>query len=263
MTPRRIGILGGMGPAATVLFMQRLIDAAPSRDDAGHVPLVVDQNPQVPSRIAHLIEGHGDDPAPVLAVTAQRLQQAGATALAMPCNTAHRYTVAIRRAVDVPFLDMVALAAAHASELVGAGGKVGILASPAVETIALYEGPLRERGLTPVYPDDGEALLNVIKSVKADGPTPSSRASFQALSESLLEAGAVTQLIACTEFSLIADAVSPRVTAFDALDCLVEGVVEFAFRGDANEPMAANNEPPVSEHPHVSDVDNQSTGETQ
>ena len=251
MTPQRIGILGGMGPAATVLFMQRLIDVVPTRDDAGHVPLIVDQNTQVPSRIAHLIEGHGDDPTPVLAVTAQRLQQAGATALAMPCNTAHRYTVAIRDAVDVPFLDMVALATARARELVGAGGKVGILASPAVETIGLYEAPLRERGLTPIYPDDREALLHAIKLVKADGPTPLARASFRALSESLLEAGAVTQLIACTEFSLLSDAVSARVIAFDALDCLVEGVVEFAFRGDANELMAAYNEPPVSENPHI------------
>ena len=236
MTPRRIGILGGMGPAATVLFMQRLIKATPACDDAGHIPLIVDQNPQVPSRIAHLIDGHGDDPAPVLAAMAQRLQKAEVAALAMPCNTAHRYAGAIRDSVDVPFLDLVELAATHAHRLMPEGGKVGILGSPAVELIELYESPLRERGLTPVYPDDRDTLLEVIKSVKAHGPTPSSRASFQTLSESLQDAGVAVQLIACTEFSLIADAVSPRTNAIDALDCLVESVVTFAFREDVNEP---------------------------
>ncbi|MGB4909635.1 MAG: aspartate racemase, partial [Tabrizicola sp.] len=58
---RRIGILGGMGPQATLLLMQKLIDAVPAADDADHIPLLVDQNPQVPSRIRRLIEGTGED----------------------------------------------------------------------------------------------------------------------------------------------------------------------------------------------------------
>ena len=78
MTPRRVGILGGMGPQATVLLMERLIAATPATDDADHIPLIVDQNPQVPSRIRHLIEGTGEDPAPTLAAMAGRLAAAGA-----------------------------------------------------------------------------------------------------------------------------------------------------------------------------------------
>jgi aspartate racemase len=89
--PRRIGILGGMGPEATVLQMSRLITATPAQDDADHIPLIVDTNTQVPSRVAALIEGGGTDPAPVLAAVAKRLEEAGAGALAMPCNTAHHY----------------------------------------------------------------------------------------------------------------------------------------------------------------------------
>ena len=63
---RRIGILGGMGPQATVALMQRLIDAVPAADDRDHIPLIVDDNTQVPSRIAALINGAGTDPGPVL-----------------------------------------------------------------------------------------------------------------------------------------------------------------------------------------------------
>ena len=67
---KRVGILGGMGPQATVLLMQKIIAATPATDDADHIPLIVDQNPQVPSRIRRLIEGTGEDPAPVLAAMA-------------------------------------------------------------------------------------------------------------------------------------------------------------------------------------------------
>ncbi|MBD3766209.1 MAG: aspartate/glutamate racemase family protein, partial [Rhodobacterales bacterium] len=126
MALRCVGILGGMGPEATVLLMQKVIAAVPARDDADHVPLLVDQNPQVPSRIRHLIDGTGESPAPALVAMARRLTAAGAQALAMPCNTAHHYAPAIRAAVDLPFLDMVALSADRAAALAGPGGAVGI-----------------------------------------------------------------------------------------------------------------------------------------
>ena len=110
---RPVGILGGMGPEATILLMQKCLAAVTSGaqgalDDADHIPLIVHQNPQVPSRIARLIEGHGPDPAPVLAQMACDLAAAGAQALAMPCNTAHHYADAVRGATALPFLDMIA-----------------------------------------------------------------------------------------------------------------------------------------------------------
>ena len=227
--PRRVGILGGMGPEATVLLMSKVIAAVPARDDADHVPLIVDQNPQVPSRIRRLIEGTGDDPGPVLAGMARRLEAAGAEALAMPCNTAHHYAPAIRAAASVPFLDMVALSAARARQLAGPGGTVGILASPAVRRVGLFDRPLAEAGLTAAYPSDEAALLGAIRTVKAEGPSPAAREALAEASGDLLARGARVQLIACTEFSLIADAVAPGAQVFDTLDVLVEAVVGFAL----------------------------------
>ncbi|MEH6740448.1 MAG: aspartate/glutamate racemase family protein, partial [Sulfitobacter sp.] len=89
--PRTIGVLGGMGPEATILLQRKVLDAVLARDDSDHIPLVIDMNPRVPSRIAHLLEGTGEDPGPILAAMAERLQNAGCAALAMPCNTAHHY----------------------------------------------------------------------------------------------------------------------------------------------------------------------------
>ena len=101
MTPKLIGILGGMGPEATILLQKKLMSALPdATGDEDHIPLIIDMNPQVPSRIAHLINGTGEDPSFVLASMARRLEGAGATALAMPCNTAHHYASVIQNAVD-------------------------------------------------------------------------------------------------------------------------------------------------------------------
>ena len=225
---RRIGILGGMGPQATILLMQKLLDAVQTDDDAGHIPLIVDQNPQVPSRIKRLIEGTGDDPAPVLADMARRLVAGGAEALAMPCNAAHHYAGAIRAAVTVPLLDMVALSVDHAASLAGPSGKVGILASPAVRRDGLFDAALAQRGLCGVYPEDEAAMLTAIRQIKAEGPQAQARRTLTAASDEVLAQGAIAQMIACTEFSLIADSVAPMATSFDTLDRLVGAIIAFS-----------------------------------
>lgn len=218
-----------MGPEATILLMRKVLDAVPARDDADHIPLLVDQNPQVPSRIARLIEGTGEDPAPVLVGMARRLERAGAAALAMPCNTAHHYAAEIAAAVDIPLLDMVALSVATAAAQIGPGGKLGILCSPAVRRVGLFDRAAAEAGLETVYPGDEAALLAAIRQVKAEGPVPAASATLAAASTELLDQGAEVQLVACTEFSLIASGLPPAARPIDTLDRLVAEITAFSM----------------------------------
>jgi len=220
-----------MGPEATILLQRKLLAAVPARDDADHIPLLIDMNPQVPSRIAHLIERTGDDPAPVLAGMAARLQAAGAQALAMPCNTAHHYAGAIRAAVSIPFLDMVALSADHARARLGSHGAVGLLASPAVRRTGLYDDALHARGLAALWPDDDAPMLAAIREIKARGPGARPQAALAAATEALAARGAGLLLIACTEFSLLADRLTPVVPVIDTLDILVTEIVRHAKAG--------------------------------
>jgi aspartate racemase len=228
MTRAPVGILGGMGPEATVLLMQKVLVAVPARDDADHVPLLVDQNTQVPSRIRFLIDRTGEDPGPVLAAMAVRLQAAGAAALAMPCNTAHHFAPAIRAACPLPFLDMVALSVAEVERLAGPGGTVGILASPAVRRVGLFDAPLAAAGLRALFSQDEEAMLAAIRRIKAQGPDAIARDTLRAASSALLAQGARVQLIACTEFSLIAEALGSGALGIDTLDCLTAAIVAFS-----------------------------------
>lgn len=226
--PRRIGILGGMGPEATVLLMSRLIAATPASDDSDHVPLMVDMNPQVPSRIARLVEGRGEDPGPVLASMAAGLQRSGAQALAMPCNTAHFYAPVIRDAVTIPLLDMVELSVDQAARVAGGGGSVGVLGSPALRQVGIFDKALARHGCKAVYATDQDALLEVIRDIKRVGPSATAHKALATAAREIAARDAAVQLVACTEFSLIAEAAKEKSPVIDTLDALAQAMLAFA-----------------------------------
>lgn len=223
---KTVGILGGMGPEATILLMQKVMAAVPARDDADHVPLIVHQNPQVPSRIKALIEGTGEDPGPTLARMARDLQAAGAQALAMPCNTAHHYAPAVVTATPLPFLNMLDLTVeALASQ---GARRIGMLASPATRFAGVFSAPFAAHGLTPVYLPDDSRLLALIRAVKASEMPSTLKARLNQEAEALLTQGADHLLVACTELSLMTDALPRTAPYTDSLDCLTRAIASFA-----------------------------------
>ena len=219
---KRVGILGGMGPEATVLFMSRMLSATPARDDIDHIPLIVHQNSQVPSRIRHLIERDGDNPGDVLAEMARDLMAAGAEALAMPCNTAHAYAPAIEAATPLPFLDMrIATIAA-----LPRGKRIAMLASPAVRLSGAFDDVFSKSDVTPVWLKDDAAVLALIRRVKANDTGPEAHSEMKELASRAME-DSDHLLIACTELSLLTQGLPFPFT--DSLDCLVEAVRRFAL----------------------------------
>src|SRR5699024_9246278 len=167
MTEAVVGVLGGMGPEATLELMRRVLETTPAADDADHIRMLVDNNPKVPSRIKALLEGGGADPAPILARMARGLETAGADLLVMPCNTAHHYWPAIAAAVTIPVWHLVDLTLEHVrAHVPQAGATVGLLASPALRRIALYEPWCERHGLQLAYPQEEETLLTIIRAVK-------------------------------------------------------------------------------------------------
>ncbi|VAW20291.1 Aspartate racemase [hydrothermal vent metagenome] len=227
----RIGVLGGMGPQATILFMQRVLDATPATDDCAHIPLLVDNNTQVPSRIKALIDGDGIDPGPALAEMAKGLEKGGALALVMPCNTAHNYTGVIRNAVSVPFLSMIELTAKELARRLKPGSSIGILGSPALRITGIFNNALQEVEMTPLYPDDENAMLGAIRVLKASSgalAAPGALDTVLANGRQLIARGADILLVGCTEFSLIKEHVAQLHPALDSLDVLVETTIRFS-----------------------------------
>lgn len=227
------GIIGGMGPEATVDFMRRVIAKTPAQDDKDHLHLLVDNNPKIPSRIAAIIEGTGQDPAPMLCKMAQGLEAQGADFLVIPCNTAHYYLEKIARSVRIPLLDMVDLSAKALLAADPRPRRVGMLASPAVRMVGLYDRQFARAGLVPVYPDRQQEseLLTVIKAVKAGQLNSEHRWSYARIAKSISESRADAFLVACTELSVIGPPDGIAAPVLDTLDVLVDATIATATGG--------------------------------
>lgn len=225
---RRTGILGGMGVEATLELMKRVHAATWAEDDQDHAPMFVDMNPQVPSRIRHIIEKTGPDPGPVLAQMAARLEQAGAEILAMPCNTAHLYALQIEEAAGIPLLNMPKLACAQVAEGMDQGGIVGILASPATNSTGLFGDFLAEHGIVSSYPENEAGILASISRIKKSGPTQADISLLETEAAALVSRGAERIIVGCSEFSLVSDRIGTSVPVLDTLGVLVSAIVEFS-----------------------------------
>ncbi len=229
---RIVGIIGGMGPEATVDLMRRVVAKTPARDDQDHIHLIVESNPKIPSRIAHLIRKTGADPTPELIRIARNLERAGAEALAMPCNTAHAYAASIREAVGIPLLDMVALSVDHITALPGVIARVGLLASTAVHVTQLYANAFTPHGIVPVLPGKQEEIMSLIEAVKRGDTGLKSQATLGRIALEMANQSDVL-LIACSELSVIAAAI--RAPFVDSQDVLARAIVDFAAnRATAN-----------------------------
>ena len=209
-----IGILGGMGPLATLDFFNKVLAGTPAGGDADHVPLLIQSDPRIPSRPAAIL---GDGPSPLTALMAgrDRLVAAGSTALAMPCNTAHFWFSDLSAGCPVPFISIVDACMTELAAMVTAGGSVGLIATRATLAGRVFDAPLMKAGYTLVTPDDGAMdrwVLPGIELVKA-GQTLQAAVLIEHAVQALLRKGADAVVLACTETPVALDALESPLRA--------------------------------------------------
>ena len=231
---KTVGILGGMGPEATVDIMKRIIRHTPALDDGDHIHCLIDNDPKVPSRIKALIEGTGENPGPHLAQMAARLEKWGADFLIMPCNTAHYYFSYIKDSVSIPVVHIIDLIVDHIVSFSPDIKQIGVTASTAVLKTGLYEERFKAHGIEVIYPNDTlqDELLYVIKKIKAGDTGSEICDSYRKICDSLAKQGAGTIIVACTELSVISDVLKSNgkgeYDLLDAAEFLAKKTVELA-----------------------------------
>lgn len=231
-TVKTAGIIGGMGPEATIDLMHRIVAHTKANDDADHVHCLVDQNPKIPSRIKVLLEGGNVSPGPCMAGMAKGLVEGGADFLCIPCNTAHNWYGEVAASVQVPVLNIIEIASAGAAEKLGnpQSGKymAGILASPAVRLTHLYEEPCRKNALVPLYADEDmeKQLLAIIKRVKAGDTGAKTREMYAEVVRHMENRGAQVLIVACTELGILD--IKTGLPVVDAADALAMAIVREA-----------------------------------
>jgi len=229
MSERVIGILGGMGPEATVELLRRLLAATPAECDQDHIHVLVDNNPKIPDRTAAILKG-GESPLPMMIEGARTLERAGAHSLIIPCNTAHYWLSDLQKAVSIPIVDMInettSLIAAHRPPL----RKIGVLATAGTLSTGLYQGAFARKGLQVLVPaaEEEETVMRAIHAIKAGDHTV--RGEVIEVAEHLIASGAEGIIPGCTELSLVISPDSLSVPVFDPLTILAERAVTLAMK---------------------------------
>lgn len=222
-----VGVLGGMGPLATVDFMDRVIRLTRADRDQEHLPMMVANLPHTPDRSAAIIGG-GADPLPALFAGIDLLNRSGIGLMVVPCNSAHHWYAQMRERCAAPMLHIGEVCADAVPP--GAGG-AAVLATGGTLASGFYQSSLRERGVEAMTPDAaGQALISAcIAKVKAGDLTEAGRLLDRAL-QGLAEAGAGVAVMACTEIPLAARALTrPALPLIDSTHELARATVDYAL----------------------------------
>lgn len=228
-----IGVLGGMGPAATVDFLAKLIQATPATRDQDHLPVAVISDPRVPDRVAPILTGEGPSPLPALIAGAQALERAGAGCIAMPCHTAHYWAAELAAATPLPLLHIADAVLAELPARVAPPGPVGLLATAATLKAQLYQPRLVAAGYRCLTPDAvllNGAVLPAIALVKQGRALAAAPLLAEALA-ALRREGSRCTLLACTELPLaLAVLEPPPADCLDATLALARTCLAWAER---------------------------------
>lgn len=202
-----VGVLGGLGPAATSVFLDLLVRATDAARDQDHLDLLVSQHSTTPDRTARILDEAAPDPGVVIARDARMLERAGATLLVMPCNTAHHFVRRAEEATTVPFLSIVDLTAQVAARRVeGTGAPVAVFATEGNVRAEVYQHALEQVGARAWIPGrDLQGRVNTIIYDQVKAGRAVDMELFEGCVAEAVAAGAGTVVLGCTELSVVYD----------------------------------------------------------
>ena len=225
-----LGILGGLGPAASCYFYDLLVRLCPAGRDQDHPDLLLYSKASVPDRSAFLL-GTGASPLPALEEGVRLLERAGAGAIAVPCATAHHFYREMQAAVNVPVLNMLELTAkALRREKVA---RAALLATEGSYISGAFAAALERENVASLLPskENRKALMDLIYGIKS-GRMPDAQA-LESIAAPLLAQGAQRVILGCTELSLFTDLPGIYI---DAMQVLAKELL--ARRGGCPQPPA-------------------------
>lgn len=228
MSKKAIGIIGGMGPEATLDLFGKLIRHTDASCDAEHIRIYIDCHTGIPDRTRAILAG-GESPVPYIAESAQKLAAMGADLLLLPCNTSHYYYDEIAAVSPVPVVNMIRTAA---EELKRCGiSRAGVLATDGTLRSGVYQNELAACGIDAVCPEgeDQAAVMRLIyDGIKANEPTFDIAPIERTLAH-LRDAGAERLVLGCTELPVaVARYGIHAPDALDATDVLAQTAVAAA-----------------------------------
>lgn len=231
----RIGVFGGMGPQATVDFLDKLVRLTPATRDQDHLPVIVASLPHIHDR-SRAILGTGRDPLPMLLSGIDFLNTTGVGVIAIPCNSSHHWYTQMSERSAVPILH---IAQACVAAMAKPDGKVAVLATRGALASGFYQRALAERGIDYLVPAPDTAQVEVdgcIREIKAGNMDAGGAHLAAALADARAQ-GASAVIMGCTEIPIAArHAGDTPLTLVDSSLELARATVNYALERGWNRP---------------------------
>lgn len=223
---KTVGIIGGMGPAATALLFQKMIAYTDAAKDSEHIHIIIDNCTSIPDRTAAILKGD-DTPAKAICEIGRKLEAYGAELLAIPCNTSHYYYSYIQQQLNVPVMNMIE---ETAKECILQGyHKVGVLATTGTCQTGTYDKELNKHGIEVFYPDEeGQIRLMEIIYDQIKAGKEINTGIFESYLREMKQRGAEAFILGCTELPMAFSQGDYGCCFIDSLDILAKRTVEKA-----------------------------------
>ncbi len=224
-----VGILGGMGPDATVDLFAKVLKCDPAERDQDHLRIIIDCNSKIPDRNDAILNG-GPDPGQALASSARLLESSGASLILIPCNAAHLWHEKVQEAVSIPVLHIMRASHRHAVKKIPGLKRVGLIGSMVMYSSKIYNKPYEHSGIEVIFPSqaDCDLAMRLIREVKKGNLGPLVRSDMAAISERLAARGAQGIIAGCTEIPLVLDDRDISVPVVDSTLALAQEAVDAA-----------------------------------
>jgi aspartate racemase len=241
MREKVIGILGGMGPEATIDLFSKIVRLTGAKKDQDHLRILIDSNPKIPDRTL-AIQGKGPSPLPMLIRSAKTLEQAGADLIVIPCVTAHHFHERLRKRIGIPVLHVVEETARFTRAHLKGVRKVGLIATTGTVQTGLFQKFYSEPDEEVLLPSPEIQETKVMKAIygktgiKAIGPSEGSKRLIIQASQTLIRKGAQAIIAGCTEIPLVLKDEDLSIRVVDPLSVLALSAIREA-RSDSQPPL--------------------------
>lgn len=232
MTKKTLGILGGMGPKATAVFFERVVDRTEAKSDQEHIDILMLNHATIPDRTKAILEGKKEVFLQAVEPDLKIFEMAGVSHIAIPCNTSHYFYNELQQRTQIPIINMVEETVKIICNRYGPNCKVGILATEGTLRSGVYEKVCQQYGLSLYLPDEAmraQTMKIIYENVKKNMDTDS--AEIESLIFSLVERGCSCVILACTELSCIPLGNEAAAHVIDAMEVLVERAIQLSGKG--------------------------------
>lgn len=225
-----LGIIGGMGPMASAVFYDMISSKTDASCDQENLNLILLSHAGMPDRTRAILskdEAQIEEVRSKLLADAMFLQNAGCTAIAVTCNTAHYFVNMIEDELDIPFIHLIRETAEAVASEFGAK-KVAVLATDGTIETRLYQDELSKRGVIAFTPKaEVQALVmhEIYECIKRG--KPADEEIWQKIEEYVKAEGCEAAVLACTELSVVRKELSLGSFYFDPMDIMAERCLDF------------------------------------